>query len=124
MPTTKQGWIGVDFDGTLAQYSGWEGPLTFGAPVRTMVERVQRWLEEGYEVRVVTARAFGTDGRPNPEVMFALDTWIMEHIGQLLPITCSKDFDMIELWDDRCVQVIQNTGAPVSGQISRLDGVQ
>ena len=30
-----------------------------------------------------------------------------------LEITNAKDMDMIELWDDRCVQVIANTGNPV-----------
>ena len=30
-----------------------------------------------------------------------------------LEITNAKDMDMIELWDDRCVQVIPNTGKPI-----------
>jgi hypothetical protein len=31
-----------------------------------------------------------------------------------LEVTNAKDMDMIELWDDRAVQVIPNTGNPVT----------
>lgn len=115
------GWIGVDFDGTLAEYHGWQGELNFGGPIPAMVERVKHWLLAGYEVRMVTARAFGEGGTIRTGVVEALDRWCEEHIGERLPITCSKDFGMIELWDDRCVQVVQNTGEPVPGQLSRTD---
>jgi hypothetical protein len=33
-----------------------------------------------------------------------------------IPITCCKDRGMIELWDDRAVQVIENTGERVDGK--------
>ena len=36
--------------------------------------------------------------------------WCLKHIGQKLEVTNVKDFGMIELWDDRAVQVIPNTG--------------
>ena len=48
-------WIGVDLDGTLAQYGGWKGPDTIGDPVPMMKERVMKWLNEGAEVRIFTA---------------------------------------------------------------------
>ena len=36
---TYSGWIGVDFDGTLATYNGWnDGKL--GEPIPLMVDRV------------------------------------------------------------------------------------
>ena len=38
------GWIGVDLDGTLAHYEGWQGETHIGAPISAMVERVKRWL--------------------------------------------------------------------------------
>ncbi len=50
------GWIGVDLDGTLAQYDGWKGPDNIGDPIPLMVGRVKEWLEAGHEVRVFTAR--------------------------------------------------------------------
>lgn len=40
----------------------------------------------------------------------AIEKFCREHIGQVLEVTCTKDFGMIELWDYRAVQVIQNTG--------------
>lgn len=120
-PRAGNGWIGVDFDGTLAEYHGWEGELVLGPPVPAMVARVQRWLDAGYEVRVVTARAFGEGGSIKPEVVEALDAWTLKYVGRKLPITASKDFGMIELWDDRVVQVMQNLGEPVPGQLSRVE---
>lgn len=105
------GWIGVDLDGTLAHYEGWQGIDNIGAPVPRMVERVKRWLAEEREVRIFTARVSAPSEKA--AVIAAIDKWCEEHIGVRLPVTCEKDFGMIELWDDRVVQVIPNTGEPV-----------
>ena len=35
------GWIGVDLDGTLAEYHGWKGSEHIGPPIPLMVERVK-----------------------------------------------------------------------------------
>jgi hypothetical protein len=110
---SQRGWIGVDLDGTLAEYDGWQGVSHIGAPVAAMVERVKRWLSLGIAVKVVTARC----AHAEPGVIRAVEDWCEEHIGQRLPVTCSKDFGMVELWDDRCVQVEPNTGR-------RLDGAE
>lgn len=114
------GWIGVDLDGTLAQYGSWQGASHIGEPVAPMVERVKRWLAEGREVRIFTARVSGP--RANElevkESIEAIQAWCVKHLGRLMPITCVKDYGMIELWDDRCVQVEQNTGR-VIGQSTR-----
>lgn len=131
-----KGWIGVDFDGTLATYDGWKGATVLGDPVPAMVERVKRWLSEGREVRIFTARAWpvtmavpeggddwtelsvlpGADLRRSNEAIdacAAITRWCEQHIGRALSITCVKDFGMVELWDDRAVQVHPNTGEPV-----------
>ena len=50
------GWIGVDLDGTLAYYDQWRGALHIGEPIPVMLERVKRWLDEGKDVRIFTAR--------------------------------------------------------------------
>ena len=50
------GWIGVDLDGTLATFDA-SDPDVVGPPIPAMVQRVKRWLQEGREVRIVTARA-------------------------------------------------------------------
>lgn len=112
----KQGWIGVDLDGTLALYDGWKGVGHIGDPVPLMYDRVVRWLAEGKDVRIFTARASNYHG-DLPEVTAAIDAWCVKHFGRLLPVTCMKDYGMIELWDDRAVQVKENTGIRVDGRL-------
>lgn len=121
------GWIAVDLDGTLAHYDGWKGPEHIGAPIPAMVERVKKWLAEGKEVRIFTARAW-SDGTPEREVecaraVAAIKHWCLETIGCELPVTCVKDFAMIEQWDDRAVQVRINTGRTVEDEKQDLNDV-
>lgn len=102
----SKGWIAVDFDGTLAYYDVYSDVL--GEPIAPMVDRVKKWLGEGKLVKIFTARVADEDGR---ELVIAnLETWSLKHLGQVIPITCQKDQHMVELWDDRAVQVIRNTG--------------
>jgi hypothetical protein len=42
----------------------------------------------------------------------AIQVWCDQHLGQVLDITNVKDYGMIELWDDRAVRVVLNTGEP------------
>lgn len=133
---SQNGWIGVDLDGTLAEYNGWLGPTHIGKPVVPMLARVKAWRAEGREVRIFTARIYPLmfiapdksayywqlpDGglaasqrsrEQGTLAGHAIQAWCAEHVGEVLPITCVKDFGMIELWDDRAVQVIPNTGEP------------
>lgn len=117
-------WIGVDFDGTLATYT--KGQLTkLGAPIPKMVDRVQRWLAEGKNVRIMTARVSGRNEGArlkNGEEMWkaedhrkAIEDWCWTHLGAVLPVTAEKDFEMVELWDDRAVSVEFNTGRRMTG---------
>lgn len=115
------GWVGVDLDGTLAKYEAWQGHQHIGPPVLEMVERVQRWLAEGREVRIFTARISTPHLIERGETLKAIEDWCREHIGAKLPVTNVKDFGMIELWDDRVVQVIPNTGQPVGFSTRGLD---
>lgn len=117
--STQTEWIGVDLDGTLAVYDGWRGIHHIGEPIPLMVERVKAWLEKGEDVRIFTARV-GPQRSDVPDeigaIMFTIQEWCIKHIGHLLEITCQKDCYMRELWDDRCVQVIANTGARADGR--------
>lgn len=107
----KSGWIGVDLDGTLAVYDGWKGAEHIGEPIPAMVDRVVGWLLKGMEVRIFTARVSGErQGASVDETTKLIQDWAEQHIGFRLPVTCIKDFGMIELWDDRAVQVEKNTG--------------
>lgn len=105
------GWIGVDLDGTLARYDGWQGETHIGEPIAEMVRRVKKWIAEGQEVRIFTARV------SNKRLRFVkpfIEEWCHKHIGTVLPITCEKDYACIEIWDDRAVTVVHNTGARVN----------
>lgn len=108
-----QGWIGVDLDGTIAEYHGWQGDTHIGPPIPAMIERVKQWLAEGKQVKIFTARVNVRDGECLTAFNGALQNWLHSAGLPTLDVTCCKDFQMIELWDDRCVQVVPNTGQPV-----------
>lgn len=111
------GWIGVDLDGTLAEYHGWVGIHHIGAPVPAMMTRVKKWLEEGKTVKIFTARVCTADPtRDKEEVIAHIHRWCVHHGLPALEVTHEKDFGMIELWDDRCVQVEMNTGRRLDGK--------
>lgn len=105
--TREQGWIGVDLDGTLAYYDKWRGFDHIGKPIPGILIRVREWLAQGYHVKIMTARASVPEGIP------PVKKWLVENGLPELEVTCQKDFHMIELWDDRAVQVVHNSGSPV-----------
>lgn len=139
---SSNGWVGVDLDGTLAQYDSWVSAEHVGEPVGAMLFRVRKWLADGVDVRIFTARVYPltyvgplSDTAPcaawhlpsgytqdNPRVAEAIVAakaimrWCIEHFGRTLPITSQKDYSMRELWDDRAVQVEPNTGRRVDGK--------
>lgn len=119
----SRGWIGVDLDGTLAEYepsSPWDG-IEIGPPVPAMVARVRGWLAAGRDVRIFTARVGPIRDRNIGEIEIAIHDWCLEHIGKRLPVTACKDYNMLELWDDRAVQVERNTGRPVGRSTRGLE---
>lgn len=99
------GWIGVDLDGTLAKDTGWKGADHIGEPIPSMVKRVKDWLDDGQEVRILTARVSG-----NPEAAEPIKKWCQQHLGQELDVTCEKDPEMEEIWDDKAIEVEHNKG--------------
>lgn len=103
-------WIGVDLDGTLAEYHGSMG-TGIGPVNKTMLGRVKEWTEAGREVRVFTARAGDRSQIP------AVKEWLRQHGLGDLAITNVKDFDMVELWDDKAIRVKRNTGHACGGCI-------
>ena len=134
---SRQGWIGVDLDGTLAFYDHWRGPEHIGEPIPLMADRVRAWLTQGRDVRIFTARVDGGEvalsmGDKNGEahrdvemVRHHIETWCVKQFGVVLPVTCKKDYGMIELWDDRAVQVIPNTGRTIAdATLSELTALQ
>jgi len=111
-----QGWIGVDLDGTLAEYIG--DMSYIGKPILPMLNRVKKWIANGREVRIFTARA-GDEASCEQIRIWLRNVGLPE-----LPITNKKDFSMVALWDDRAVQVICNTGEVVMPPYNRGDNIQ
>lgn len=133
-------WIGVDLDGTLAKMPPDGNIMIIGEPLAPMVNRVKAWLAEDKDVRIFTARVGKTPSeaecRDTIRATFPyaypwafrsassidvrqwwlnyqeviISRWCETHLGRRLPITATKDFDMIQLWDDRAVRVMTDTG--------------
>jgi len=129
------GWYGFDLDGTLAVYDGWRGIDHIGAPVAPMVRLARRMHEIGLRIKVVTARVSPRplpETRPNPYVKHSwcvqdpdvqtwalkpdwgarefVQEWCYRNLGFAPGVTHEKDYAMLQLFDDRCVQVEANTG--------------
>lgn len=111
-------WIGVDLDGTLAEYHGWEQWDKIGAVIPRMRDRIVQWLAEGKQVKIFTARvAYEEDTCyvsrctfRRADMVRIIQDWLEANALPRLAVTHEKDFQMAELWDDRCVQVVPNTG--------------
>lgn len=119
MANHNNGWIGVDLDGTLAHYDKWRGADHIGAPIPLMLARVKAWITANRDVRIFTARVSG-DAEEAEVVVAAIHAWCDKHGLPRLPVTCIKDYQMVELWDDRCVQVIPNTGKSLADELEAV----
>jgi hypothetical protein len=112
-PPTKK-WIGVDLDGTLAQYHHGDlhrnGVTFIGRPIPRMVNKVKQWLAEGRTVKIFTARIAEKHPGEKEIIRAAIEQWCEDHMGQVLEVTTVKDWDMEILYDDRAVQMVPNTG--------------
>jgi 2'-5' RNA ligase len=106
-------WKAVDMDATLAHYDGFKGHEHIGEPIAPMVNRVKRWLRQGKDVRIFTARA------SDPKAIPPIKAWCKEHIGQELPVTNVKDHNCVSIHDDRATGVEKNTGRLIRVTISK-----
>lgn len=104
------GWIGVDLDGTLAFYDSWRGIDHIGAPIPLMLQRVKDWVAQDTEVRIFTARVAIADHIEQARCISVIQDWLESHGLPRLRVTNIKDFGMIVLYDDRAIQVQENTG--------------
>jgi hypothetical protein len=104
----SEGWIGVDLDGTLAKADRNISLARIGDPVPQMVEFVKSMVKKNVRVKIFTARA--GDG----EQIQLVKAWLLNNGLPSLEVTNVKDYEMIQLYDDRAVQVIANTGKIVT----------
>ena len=116
MNANPQGWIGVDLDGTLAEYTG---DISYiGKPILPMLDRVKKWIADSSEDRILTARAGAKASCKQ------IRSWLRNVGLPELPITDRKDFSTIALWDDRAEQVICNTGEVVMPSYGKQDSIR
>jgi hypothetical protein len=113
----REGWVGVDLDGTLAEWNDQTSPYYIGPPVTAMVDRVHKWIDAGRQVRIVTARVGANKGVDVDGQRKVIRTWLDTHLGRTyanqIEITNQKDLGMLALWDDLAVTVEVNSGRPL-----------
>jgi len=106
-------WIGVDLDGTLAEYNSEGHERVIGKAIPAMVQRIKNWIRDGNEVRIVTARACNGEAE-----IKAVQDWLEASGLPRLRVTNEKDFAMFELWDDRAITVEFNKGEPLVSAVA------
>ena len=113
----------VDLDGTLAMQTEHDfDPSISGDPVPALVERVKAWLDRGEEVVIFTARVSEEtpEYRDVERVRGIIEDWCEDNIGRRLPVTAHKSYRFHDIWDDRAVQVIVDTGTPLMALVKQL----
>ncbi len=129
------GWIGVDLDGTLFEYHQWVGwnvwdirivTARVGLPIRKHGADVLHVCDEPTSFCRVTGQKFS-----DRDMILAISEHCIKHLEFVLPVQCYKDVHMTELWDDRAVQMVPNTGitladeheATISAMMGKAQGV-
>lgn len=82
-----------------------------------MLRRVWRWRAQGRDVRLFTARA------NSPSELGPVREWMQTWLGEVLPITCTKDYLMCALFDDLAVSVAQDQGECVVAEGNSTAGL-
>jgi hypothetical protein len=97
-------WLGVDLDGTLAYYAKWSGIEHIGEPISNIKELLLVLHSKGVNIKIFTARI------AEKGAIKYIKQWLKNNDFPNWEITNIKDMHCVEIWDDRCVQVIRNTG--------------
>lgn len=95
-------WIGFDFDGVLSMPDP-SKPYTLdqlGLPVPELVALAKEFLAAGITVKVFTARA------ADAEMIPKIQDWTEQNGLGRLPVTNTKDYEMLRYYDDRAIQVV------------------
>lgn len=112
-------WVGFDFDGTLVPYLVGQSRAyrTYGdipgPPIEAMLELLNKYLDQGAEVRIITARASYNENGYNPnQEIDSIRRWcgIFCNSENQIVVTNEKTPKMRRLYDDRARQVLTNTG--------------
>lgn len=103
-----QAWIGYDLDGSAAHYDSWKGHLVIGRPIPESIRKIRAYLNQGYKVKIFTARMSVPEHAE--EVAKVIAAWTLKHVGVALEATCQKDYACIRIYDDRAEKLVPNTG--------------
>ena len=95
-------WVGFDFDGTLVEFP--RAGQSHGGDIPSMVRLLRELVEQGVEVRIVTAKA------AYPELTAVVQRWLDSHGIGGVKITDRKDFEMVALFDDLAISVEKGIG--------------
>lgn len=108
--THKETHIAVDFDGTLAEYAGWEqqGHLV-GKPIKPMVDNVKRWLKKGHKVSIFTARLSHSE-LESAQAIQLIHKFLVDNGLPILPVTCMKMYWFTHFIDDKAYNAEENKG--------------
>lgn len=102
-------WVGVDLDGTLAEYHGY-GDGSIGKPIASIVTLVQRLAYSGIQVKIFTSRVSHGSFFYRRREIRKIQDWCWDNVGMSFEVTCVKDSYMEALYDDRAFRVERNTG--------------
>jgi hypothetical protein len=78
-----------------------------------MAERLLELVGQGVKVKILTARV-SSNNPTRIESALAIRKWCLENFGFEIETTAEKDYNLITLYDDRCIQVISNTGMTIA----------
>ena len=122
-----QAWYGFDLDGTLIMQDElgdreWDPTVISDELIEPVARIVRKYLRAGKKVKIMTARVSGYKRNPlHVEIVRrAIAAWSLKHFGVELEATNEKDYGMMELWDDRVVQVIRNSGLRADERFQKL----
>lgn len=105
--------IAVDFDGVLVECIPYDVdyiPDKFGEPIPMMIERVKRWLAEGKEIVIFTARVHPSNPEEAEIARSAIQRFCLNTFGMILEVTCMKSPKITRFYDDLAVTVEKDTG--------------
>lgn len=91
-------------DGTLAEYHSNGDISKIGKPIEKMIVLLRYYLSRGFICKIFTTRASVLEHIPT------IKQWLSDNNLPILEITNIKTFSCILIFDDRAVQVEENTG--------------
>lgn len=113
----KQGVEVKIFTARVAGHGMWDISIEGAADGYSRKEELVRLLKTPFDHGVdrpsdlaIIDEIESLDGKYKVDTITPIKEWCKQHIGFELEVTNVKDFGMIQLWDDRAVRVVANTG--------------